>query len=228
MVSGTKYFAGLDLVEVASKAIRPLARLAADQTVGRGLLPLRLENLSEGTVYHCEYWVDGQRYPVEGLDDFRISLGPGAHQIKLVAYGAEEFSPSTSEILEVNVLPPYPSWVHSLWWSVPLALSLLTLGGVGFVYAHRRREHQQLLCLGGTLIYKSPELDISGMVEFESRSHVEELPLTDSITLIVRSSWHEGVRYNAELHRNDVLTDSIELEPDLPQDLGEFELTYHA
>ncbi len=191
-------------INVATRTKAPKTRIEADNTSGRGKLAVRFLNQSEGTIYKTivDFGDGSEKLELEGSEGGNHVYGPGEFVAKFTSVGPEEFGTS-SDMIDISVAKPIPSWVwHSLW-ATPLGLCMLFVGGL----IARNRWDYQLLSeaakLSGTFSFKS-NAEIGTpfeVVSLDGNSDEVELQLRDGHTAVLRSLIDdEGVHFHVTIN----------------------------
>ena len=218
-------------VNVLPKFIAPVAKISVDKTYGRESLTVKIQNLSEGTIYRSVYDLgNGETIEVKGVEPVEHTFKPGDHQIKVTVYGPDEFSPSSSETISISVDKPYASWVKNLWWSGPLGLASLGLAGLmglGFV---RTLNEKSLSKLRGTFrFWADQNPDDETRKEFDGNNNVEAVQVAEDSQITVACNLVNGSAcYSAELHREGVMIANCEFEPGIEFKLDSVRAVYIA
>ena len=217
-------------VDVKAKHIAPVAKISVERTSGRGSLKTKVVNESKGgPIYRSVYdFGNGKTIEKEGIEGFEHTFDPGHYKVKVTVYGADEFTPSTSETVLIDVAKPYPKWVKSLWWSVPSSLlGLAAMSWMGFAAVGKLKD-LSLTKIDGTL----EVVDSNGQREeftFEGRRSRETVDLLDgskvSLSCFLDPETND-IAYLCE--RVDGLNiDSASLEARASASLGEMSVTFH-
>ena len=175
-------------VTVAARHLAPVAKLTASHVSGRGSLEVELINDSEGTIYRSVYDLgNGETIEKSGTDNLVLTLDPGTHEFTVTVYGPDEFAPSTSQIVLIEVLPPLPWYVK---WLPVLSLGLVALAYGLFRFANIAADaftDLQLTRINGALSIVDPDGSRTES-QFNGRRSRERVQLEHGTTVSLECS----------------------------------------